>query len=197
MKRILFAVLAAALFSSVALAAAGGKIYTDAFGLQHWLGLSTDTKPTPTTTPLIPIGSEYIESDTRQRYVVNTAGAWEWVGPWEGGLNVILPGEDTNINRLAFVHKDACTRYTADLAAIKTGAGVVTGIIVETLAASTDDFILYDNTAASGTVLFQLTNMPATSTIGPIVVPYTGAFATGLTLDVTLTAGSSVTVCML
>ena len=109
----------------------------------------------------------------------------------------LVPAEDVNINRIMTVHKDSCTRYTGDQAAIKTGAGVVTGIIVETLAATTDDFILYDNTAASGTVLFQLTNMPATSTVGPIVVPYTGAFSTGLTLDVTLTAGSSVTVCSL
>lgn len=110
---------------------------------------------------------------------------------------VILPAEIESINRTAIVKYDGCTRYTADSANMKTGTGVVTGVIVETLIATTDDFILYDNTAASGTVLFQLSNMPASSTVGPIVVPYTGAFTTGLSLDVTLTAGSSVTVCFL
>lgn len=109
----------------------------------------------------------------------------------------LLPCEILGINRCAVVNYDSCTRYTADQAPIKTGAGVVTRILVETLAATTDDFILYDNTAASGTVLYQLTNMPATSSIGPINVPFGGVFGTGLSLDVTLTAGSSVTVCYL
>lgn len=109
----------------------------------------------------------------------------------------LVPCEIVGINRCAVVSYDTCTRYTADQAPIKTGAGVVTRILVETLAATTDDFILYDNTAASGTVLYQLTNMPATSSIGPINVPFGGVFGTGLSLDVTLTAGSSVTVCYL
>jgi len=111
--------------------------------------------------------------------------------------SVILPCEITSINRCAVVFNDSCTRYTADANNIKTGAGTLSRVIIETLAATTDDFILYDNTAASGTVLLSLTNMPATSTIGPISVPYGGAFTTGLSLDVTLTAGSSIVVCLL
>ena len=127
-------------------------------------------------------------------------GSAEAILSSNGGLfafGQLFPGEYTDINRIATVGRDQCTRYTADQVPIKTGPGVVTGIFMETLVATTDDFILYDNTAASGTVLFQLTNMPATSSVGPIVIPFSGAFTTGLTLDVTLTAGSSVTVCYL
>lgn len=109
----------------------------------------------------------------------------------------LLPCEIENINRCAVVFNDSCVRYTADAASIKTEPGVLTRVIVETQAATGDDFVLYDNTAASGTVLLSLTNMPATSTVGPITMEYGGAFTTGLSLDVTFTAGSSIVVCQL
>lgn len=105
--------------------------------------------------------------------------------------------EDANLKRCRVFSKWTCTRYTADATNIKTGAGVLGRLIIDTVAATTDDIVIYDNTANSGTVLLSLTNMPASSSAGPLVIDFDGAFTVGLSIDVTFTAGSSAVVCSL
>lgn len=106
-------------------------------------------------------------------------------------LHHLLKGESETLNRMMVTKSNTCRVITADSANITTGvAGVLDSITVEGHTAN-DDIVVYDNTAASGTKIFELLNMTA----GMKSVNDLGAvFSTGLSIDVTLTGGS-VTYC--
>jgi hypothetical protein len=101
-------------------------------------------------------------------------------------------GENQTLGRVMVVPKaTACTLYTADQAAVASGAGVLTGVYVDAVA-SAASFIIYDSLTAAGTKLLQLT---ALAVAAPYVANLGIPFATGLSIDVTLGAASAVTLC--
>ena len=114
MKRILITILF--LFAGQASRATSVKYGSAPNGIQYWMGLSTDPKPTPTSTPLIPIGSTYIETNTKQQYMVNDSGAWASL-PGLVHLTTTLSGED-QLNTVFKVENQMsgvpCSASTAD-----------------------------------------------------------------------------------
>ena len=78
--------------------------------------------------------------------------------------------------------KGVCTRMsTATTTTAKSGAGVLNGIVINK-AVATGTITVYDNTAASGTVLALITFGAALLTDPPILALYGIAFATGCTV---------------
>jgi hypothetical protein len=95
----------------------------------------------------------------------------------------VFPGEIVGIGRQAFISYDTCVVYTVDTG-IKTGLGMVSRIAF--LSGTAAAAILYDNTAASGTKIFDNSAIGITPTTGVPGPSYTigGAFGTGLYLDI-------------
>jgi hypothetical protein len=81
---------------------------------------------------------------------------------------------------------------TATTTTVKSGAGKLGAVIVNRPIASST-ITMYDNTAASGTVIGTIT-LPATLlTDGPVYAEYGLNFGTGLTIDTTGTSDITVT----
>lgn len=74
---------------------------------------------------------------------------------------------------------------------VKSGAGTLHAIVFNTAAAATNTTTIYDNTAASGTVIGR---PAATAVVAPVCVPYDLAFGTGLTIITGTANGSDMTV---
>ncbi len=75
----------------------------------------------------------------------------------------------------SYVHTTAATTTV-----VKTGAGHFHGIMINTLVAGA--ITIYDNTAASGTVIAVITLPAAGAGDMPCFLPFDVAFATGLTI---------------
>lgn len=116
------------------------------------------------------------------------AGSADQVGY---ALYHLLKGESESLNRMMTTKSNTCRVITSDTANITTGVAGVLDSITVTGQTANDDIVVYDNTAASGTKILELQNMAA----GLNYVNDLGAvFATGLSIDVTLTGGA-VTYC--
>lgn len=74
---------------------------------------------------------------------------------------------------------------------VKSGAGTLHAIVFNGPATATSTLIVYDNTAASGTVIGRPL---ATAVVAPVTVIYDLAFATGLTLITATANGADMTV---
>lgn len=108
----------------------------------------------------------------------------------------LLNGEDPTLGRLFGGPKGECRAFTAD-GVIKNSAGMLISLYI-TAAEVNDDFLIYDNaSAASGTVVFNATNVAAGDKSYPNVP---AAAANGLYLDVTAadaSAAFTITACYL
>lgn len=81
--------------------------------------------------------------------------------------------------------------YTGDQAAIATGAGYLYGIVFGT--DDTNDITaikVYDNTAASGTLLMPTFVVPFESGVKMVWFAKPVAFNTGISVDITIAAGT-------
>lgn len=117
---------------------AAAKIYVDHYGIDHWIGVSSDTKPIATT---VPTGSTFYETDTLDVFRVSASGAWTRMPVGVtllGGAGVRNPTSASN-NHLAsipectlsivstFGSDQTVTASPAKLIAIAGGNGVVNG----------------------------------------------------------------------
>lgn len=173
-NRIILALLLLA--SSAAWATSGTKAYTDKDGREHWMGISTDTKPTATT---VPLGSEFIETDTKQLYKTNAQGAWVSLGNIVY-LATTLSGEDQTNDVMKVEGQFSYKNIPHADTQVKASAGFVHTVTCGSDAAATaGTIILYDNTAESGTVVYTWTfpaaNVP-TATVVLDVVMTTGIY---------------------
>ena len=74
---------------------------------------------------------------------------------------------------------------------VKSGAGTLRAIVFNGPATATSTLVVYDNTAASGTVIARPL---ATAVVSPVSVTYDLAFGTGLTLITAVANGADMTV---
>lgn len=187
----LIAILLIALFTS-AHAASGARVSTTPDGLQHWIGLSTDTKPTGTS---IPVGSDFIETDTKQMYRVDKSGTWVSLGNIVYLAN-LLTCEDTS-NSVCKVEQQFsyCANKSADSACGNAGTRFVHAISCAgaDAAATAGDVALRDAIAAgAGTVVLDIAFAAAFQQPFTLIVDAT--FSTGIYLDFTTTADVNCTV---
>lgn len=115
-------------------------------------------------------------------------------GGMKAYLSALIEGENQTLHRMMTAPKFTCNQYTSDQTAIVTGAGVLEGVYFNSIN-SADDIVIYDNTANSGTAMITVTNLAAGSNYTLPQLGYT--FSTGLSVDVTFNAGSTVTLCYL
>lgn len=97
----------------------------------------------------------------------------------------ILPAEIEALNRYAWINHDSCTVLAAAATTtLKTGAGNFARI--NFMSGTTVKVTAYDNTAASGTLLYDNSAVGVTPAVGflPPTVHVGGAFSTGLTVVV-------------
>lgn len=88
-----------------------------------------------------------------------------------------------------WVHQSA--EYTADQNAIVTGEGYLYGIAFGTDDTNDiTDIKVYDNTTASGTLLMPTVDIPLEDTITVVWFNNPVYFGTGISIDITLAAGS-------
>lgn len=98
----------------------------------------------------------------------------------------LIAGEDQTLNRLAIENNDTYSNVTASgSTVVKSGAGILSKLTINTKSGATGILVLYDNTAASGT---KIATIDVTG--GPLTLLYGVAFATGLTASFTGTLGS-------
>lgn len=105
-------------------------------------------------------------------------------------MGTLISGESQTLNRLLTAGSyNMGTAAAVATTTIKSGAGVMAGFMIPTLVAG-GTVKIYDNTAASGTVLLDTYTLPAVVTpgMGPNFIPWPVAFATGLTVVTTGTA---------
>lgn len=128
------------------------------------------------------------------------ANAFDGVNNWlTTTLGSILAGEDLTNNVMKVEQRFAYANVVATgTTTVKSGAGFIHNIVINnpcTLASATTEttIVLYDNIAASGVKIGTL-YLPKSAniiTLAPIPVQINAAFATGLTLSITLgTSGS-------
>lgn len=101
-------------------------------------------------------------------------------------LGTLISGENQTFNTMDVAGKfTPATAAAAATTTIKSGAGRVKRVIFPTLVAS-GTCKIYDNTAASGTVLLDTVTIPGTITAdNPFVIDLDMAFSTGLTVVMT------------
>lgn len=117
----------------------------------HYIGLSTDTKPTS-----IPIGSTFLEYDTGLEYISYDGTLWE-AKPIIGSY-----------------------KHLAANGQVKAGKGVLLAVIInkaDTTAGAT--ITLYDSLTATGSVIAVIT-MDVAVYVVPTTLSYNVSFATGL-----------------
>lgn len=100
-------------------------------------------------------------------------------------LGTLLAGEDLTVNVLKveqrFIYANITTATTTT---VKSGAGFLHSIVLNTLAAS-GSLVIYDNTAGSGTKIATITNPLTLLAEGPLTALYDVSFSTGLTIVTT------------
>ena len=103
----------------------------------------------------------------------------------------LMAGEDQTFNRINTAEAYSSTNITTQTTTtVKSGAGRLQRIVIPTPVANATVKI-YDNTAASGTVLLDTITFPGTLlSSGPVNVPLGVAFSTGCTI---VTAGATMT----
>lgn len=184
MKRIALTVLL--MFAVPCSATSGTKMFTDKGGIEWWMGISTDTKPTGTT---VPLGSYFVESDTKQQYRTNSAGAWVTL-PDIVHLATLLAGED-QLNSVLRVEQQFSYCVDAVDKICKTQAGFVHSIsCFGTDAASVAGRVrLVDDATVTGTAANELWGFEVVGLViqNPVHVVLDVAFTRGLHLDFTTT----------
>lgn len=105
-------------------------------------------------------------------------------------IDVTIAGEDVLNDRLqvrpTYLGQSLEANATTTL---RTGAGVLHKVTINTAGASSNTITLYDNTAASGTVLATIDG-----TAGPLTLDYNIRFSTGLTAILATGTAAKITV---
>ena len=189
MKYILITILF--LFAGQMAFATSVKYASSPNGLQYWMGLSTDPKPSPTSTPLIPIGSTYIETNTKQQYTVNDSGAWVSL-PQLVHLTTLAACEDqtnTVCKTETQMSGVPCSAATADTQCKATSGFVNTVTFSQaSLAAPVAGVVtIYDSATEAGTVIWS--GYFSVAVLVPFTITLNRVAATGIYLgyDATLT----------
>lgn len=114
-----------------------------------------------------------------------------------GNIGSSIAGEDLNIDRLKTAPSYSSTVLAAD-GLVKTGAGILHSLTFSQAdaAPTAGGIIAFDNTAESGTKLFDWSGI-TTTVFMPFTVILDVAFTTGLYLGFTTTADVNVTVAYL
>lgn len=108
--------------------------------------------------------------------------------------DTLVEGENQTYHRLMVVAKhDPCVRLTADGIASFTGAGSLEGLYIDAVA-SAASVAIYDALTITGTPIFNVTALAVAAPYGQSLMGI--PFTTGITVDVTLGANSSVVVCV-
>lgn len=102
-------------------------------------------------------------------------------------LGAATPSNSIPVVNAGFTYAHISTSTTTT---VKSGAGVLHAIVINTLGTVASNITVYDNTAGSGTVIAVLNSL----TNGEASYTYDVAFTTGLTLVTTGTAAPDVTV---
>lgn len=118
--------------------------------------------------------------DMASLIVDSTGAAVTYLASINGGTPVTLTGN-------SFLNIAAGQATTT----VKSGAGVLVAIIFNGPATATSTMVVYDNTAASGTVIGRPL---ATAVVSPTAVQYGLAFSTGLTIITATANGADMTV---
>lgn len=108
-------------------------------------------------------------------------------------LGTLIAGEDLTNNKLVVEQRNSYLNIAAGQATtvVKSGAGFLHSITFNSAATATNTTTVYDNTAASGTVIA----IPAATTATvPTTLTYDVSFATGLTIITATANGSNMTV---
>lgn len=155
-----------------------------------YAGASSDEKPTTD----IARTARFLETDTGRVYLWDGSSWVQWGD--SVFLGNTLAGEDLSLNRTFGGPKGLCKVMSAD-GVIKASAGMLISVYISKAEAN-DDFVIYDNaSAASGTQVFNQTDVGAGDHKFDNVP---ASVANGLYLDVTAADGSiafTVTVCYL
>ena len=148
----------------------GIKMYTDENGLEYWIGVSTDTKPTAST---LPPGSIFIETNTKQQYRIDDAGSWTSLAQlvYETALRV---GDNENLQKVDINQAGTPKNMTAD-GAVKAEAGALVGFWLSATTAC--QVALFDD-PDSATAPIVLGETAALTVLG--WYPHPATFATGL-----------------
>lgn len=154
---------------------------------------AVDDSAMPATPAIMPIGGEYRSSATTYTDGDATVLQTDVNGNLKATLATQIAGEDLTNNVIKTEQRFSLLKCTADTA-VKSGSG-----FVHTLTFSCNDaaptagsIIVYDNTAESGTELFNHTF--TTTPFVPFSVILDGTFSTGLYVGFTTTADVNVTV---
>jgi hypothetical protein len=154
---------------------------------------AVDDSAMPATPAIMPIGGEYRSSATTYTDGDATVLQTDVNGNLKATLATQIAGEDLTNDVIKTEQRFSLLKCTADTA-VKSGAG-----FVHTLTFSCNDaaptagsIIVYDNTAESGTELFNHTF--TTTPFVPFSVILDGTFSTGLYVGFTTTADVNVTV---
>lgn len=109
-------------------------------------------------------------------------------------LSTKLAGENQTLDRMQTAPNYTPLNIPAGTATtvVKSGAGLFHTLTINTKGASSNVITVYDNTAASGTLIATIDG-----TTGPITYLYDVAFATGLTVKSTTGTGADMTVAYL
>lgn len=108
-------------------------------------------------------------------------------------LDTNVEGENPTYHRMMVVTKNECVTLTADGLASFTGAGVLEGVYIDAVA-SAATVKIYDALTITGNPIFNVTALAVAAPYGQSMIGY--PFTTGITVDVTLGAGSQVEVCV-
>lgn len=148
----------------------GNNAATVADGADVNAGATTDAANTTGTTGTM--------SGKLRGLVSILANVWDSVNGWlKVTLGTNIAGEDINANRLLVEARYSRTRLTAS-GLVATGAGYIKGLTFSATGAVTAGVVtVYDNTAASGDVIFSGVIQTG---ISPIPLPLETTFATGL-----------------
>lgn len=172
------------------------------------LGIFNTTEPSPTTGQSVGV---QLDSKGRQRQVImdaagNTRGANVDAN---NNLGIVLPAETTKV--IGTINIAASQNVAVPSVAtggasflnivagqatttVKSGAGTLYAIVLNSAATATNTTTMYDNTAASGTVIGRpavtTATVPTTLTFGPSGM----AFATGLTIITAVANGGDMTI---
>lgn len=156
------------------------------------LTVATDDSNMPATPPFLPTGGEYRASPTTYTDGDATVLQTDVNGNTKVTQATLLAGEDLTANVLKVEQRYSGSVVAADTL-VKTGAG-----FLHTLTFSCNDaaptagsIIVYDNTAESGTQLFNHTF--TTTPFVPFSVTLDVSFSTGLYVGFTTTADVNVT----
>ena len=173
------------IFSLSAGATSGVKMLTDKGGLEWWMGISTDTKPTGTT---VPLGSYFIESDTKQQYRTNSAGAWVSLAELVHLTTLGACEDQTNSVCKTEMQMSYSSPKIADYQ-VKASPGFVHAISCEGSdgVATAGTIILYDSLTEAGSIIWQFDTF-ATAQYTPFTIILDNVATIGLYLGYTTVA---------